>query len=182
MTSYEALFIVRPDVDEADLEKVIGRVEDVVKSNEGTIVESQVWGKKRLAYEVKGHTEGIYVKINFDALPIVVEKLQDHFRLNEDVIRDLVVRDERRDAKPAPVADESAPVAEDTPEQSTQTKPAPVEDESAPVAEDTPEQPTQTDPAPAEDESAEDVKETEQVVELEEVAEEGQTEHENREG
>ena len=158
MTSYEALFIVRPDIDEADLEKVVGRVEDVVKSNDGTIVESQIWGKKRLAYEVKGHTEGIYVKLNFDAPPKVVEKLQDHFRLNEDVIRDLVVRDERRGTEPAPVTDESAPVAEDVAEQ-----------------------PTQTDPAPVEDESAEDVKETEQVVEPEEVAEEGQTEHENRE-
>ena len=158
MTSYEALFIVRPDIDEADLEKVVGRVEDVVKSSDGTIVESQIWGKKRLAYEVKGHAEGIYVKLNFDAPPKVVEKLQDHFRLNEDVIRDLVVRDERRDAKPAPEADESAPVADDALEQ-----------------------PMQTDPAPVEDESAEDVKETEQVVELEEVAEEGQTEHQNRE-
>lgn len=151
MTSYEALFIVRPEIDEADLEKVVGRVEDVVKSNDGTIVESQVWGKKRLAYEVKGHTEGIYVKLNFDAPPKVVERLQDHFRLNEDVIRDLVVRDERRGTEPAPAAEDAA------------------------------EQPTQTDPAEVEDESAEDVKENEQVVQLEEMAEEGQTEHENRE-
>ena len=71
MTSYETLFVVRPDIDEDDLNKVIGRVEDVVKSSEGTIVESQVWGKKRLAYEVKKYTEGIYVKVNFDAPPAV---------------------------------------------------------------------------------------------------------------
>ena len=159
MTSYETLFIVRPDMEEDDLNKVVGRVEDVVKSNEGVIVESQVWGKKRLAYEVKKYTEGIYVKVNFDAPPTVVEKLQDHFRLNEDVIRDIVVRDERR-----------------------QTEPAPVEDESGAGAEDVAEQSTRTDPAPVEDESAEDVRETEQVVGQEEVAEEGDTEHEDSGG
>jgi len=112
MISYETLFVVRPDIEEDDLNKVIGRVEDVVKSNEGTIVESQVWGKKRLAYEVKKYTEGIYVKMNFDAPPSVVEKLRGHFRLNEDVIRDIIVREERRQAEPARSEDESAAATE----------------------------------------------------------------------
>ena len=159
MIWYETLFIVRPDIDEDDLNKVVARVENVVKSNEGTIVESQVWGKKRLAYEVKKHTEGIYVKLNFDAPPTIVEKLQDHFRLNEDVIRDIIVREERREIKPAPVADESTAAFEDMVEQSTHTELAPVEDEYA-----------------------EDVREIEQVVGQEEVAEEDHKEHEDGEG
>lgn len=158
MTSYETLFIVRPDIDEADLVKVIGRVEDVVKSNKGTIVESQVWGKKRLAYEVKRYNEGIYVKLNFDAPPIVVEKLHDHFRLSEDIIRDLVVRDERREVGSAPSQDERVGADEFVAGKSTRTGPAFIDDESA-----------------------EDEIETEQVVRQEEAAEEGQTEHENRE-
>ena len=114
MTSYETLFIVRPDIEEEDLNKVVGRVEDVVKSNEGTIVESQVWGKKRLAYEVKKHVEGIYVKVNFDAPPAVVQKLRDHFRLSEDVIRDIIVRAERKQAESSSVDDEPAALSEKT--------------------------------------------------------------------
>ena len=116
MIPYETLFVVRPDIEEDDLNKVIGRVEDVVKSSEGTIVESQVWGKKRLAYEVRKYTEGIYVKLNFDAPPAAVKKLKDHFRLNEDVIRDIIVRDERRQAEPARPEDEPAAAIEETEE------------------------------------------------------------------
>ena len=178
MTSYETLFIVRPDIDEDDLNKVVGRVEDVVKSNEGTIVESQVWGKKRLAYEVKKCTEGIYIKINFDAPPAVVEKLRDHFRFNEDVIRDLVVRDERRQIEPAPVADEAAPAAEDVAEQSTQTDTAPVEDESAVAVKETGQV--------AETEEAAEVKAEDEAAppeeEVGEVGEEGHTQQQDSEG
>ena len=99
MASYETLFIVRPDIEEEDLNKVVGRVEDSIRSSGGTILESEVWGKRRLAYEVKKYTEGIYVKVNFDAPPVVVEKLRDHFRFNEDVIRNLIVQQEYRQGK-----------------------------------------------------------------------------------
>ena len=159
MTSYETLFIVRPDIEEDDLNKVVRRVEDIVKSNEGTIVESQVWGKKRLAYEVKRYNEGIYVKLNFDAPPTIVQKLRDHFRLNEDVIREIIVREERRQMEPGPVGEESTPAFEDIAEESTQT-----------------------DPAPVDDEPVKGVRETEQVVGQEEVAEERHTEQEDSEG
>jgi small subunit ribosomal protein S6 len=104
MASYETLFIVRPDIDEEALNKVVTKVEDVVKATEGTILDSEIWGKRRLAYEVKKYTEGIYVKVNFDAPPTVVGKLREHFRFNDDVIRELIVqqeyrRDERRDGE-----------------------------------------------------------------------------------
>jgi len=103
MASYETLFVVRPDIDEEDLHKVVVRVEDIVKSSEGTVLESEVWGKRRLAYEVRTYSEGIYVRVSFDAPPAVVKQLRDYFRLHEDVIRDLIVqqesaRDERHEA------------------------------------------------------------------------------------
>ena len=100
---------------------MIGRVEDVVKSSEGTILESGVWGKRRLAYEVKKYTEGIYVKINFDAVPVAVEKLREHFRFNEDVIRDLIVQQEYRQSQrhkteaSAPASREADPGGDEEP-------------------------------------------------------------------
>jgi len=94
MPSYETLFIVRPDIDEEALNQVVSRVEDVVTASEGTILDSEIWGKRRLAYQVKKYTEGIYVKVNFDAPSTVVGKLREHFRLNEDVIRELIVQQE----------------------------------------------------------------------------------------
>lgn len=96
MKPYETLFIVRPDAEEEDLETIVGRVEDAIRSNGGTTTEPQVWGKRRLAYEVKTYREGIYVLISFEAPPEIVGKIREHFRFNEDIIRNVIVRQERR--------------------------------------------------------------------------------------
>jgi small subunit ribosomal protein S6 len=90
MKPYETLFIVRPDVEEEDLNTVVGRVADAIKTNGGTPSEPQVWGKRRLAYAVKTYREGIYVLVSFEAPPEVVGKLGEHFRFNEDVIRYII--------------------------------------------------------------------------------------------
>ena len=113
MASYETLFIVRPDIDEEGLNKVVGRVEDIVKSAEGTILDSEIWGKRRLAYEVKKYAEGIYVKVNFDAPPAVVGKLREHFRFNEDVIRDLIVQQEYRESGRHDAGEDAAGIEEE---------------------------------------------------------------------
>jgi len=90
MKPYETLFIIRPDVEEEDMNTVVERVEDVIKTNGGTPTLTKVWGKRRLAYAVKTHKEGIYVLVSFEAPPEVVGKLREHFRFNEDVIRNLI--------------------------------------------------------------------------------------------
>jgi small subunit ribosomal protein S6 len=90
MKPYETLFIVRPDIEEESLSTVVERVENVIKTNGGTPSEPQVWGRRRLAYEVKTYREGIYVLVSFESPPEVVGKLQEHFRFNEDVIRNIV--------------------------------------------------------------------------------------------
>jgi len=92
MKPYETVFIVRPDVEEEDLNAIVERVENVIKSNGGTTSEPQVWGKRRLAYEVKTYRDGIYVLISFEGPPEIVGKLREHFRFNEDIIRNIITR------------------------------------------------------------------------------------------
>lgn len=91
MRTYEALYIVRPDLSDDEIQTVAKRVESLVTDNGGSIVRSEIWGKRKLAYEVKHFTEGAYVLLRFEANPEFVAKLEEFFRVSEDVIRDLVV-------------------------------------------------------------------------------------------
>ena len=91
MRTYEALFIVSPEMEDEGIQTVVNEVEALVTSNGGTIVRSEIWGKRKLAYTVKKHTEGSYVLLRFEAEPDFIARLENYFRLSEAVIRDLVV-------------------------------------------------------------------------------------------
>lgn len=91
MRTYEALYIVKPDLKDDEIQTIAKEVETLVTTNGGTIVRSETWGKRKLAYEVKKQTEGVYVLLRFESNPDFVGRLENHFRLSENVIRDLVV-------------------------------------------------------------------------------------------
>lgn len=90
--SYEALYIVRPSLDD---EQVIATMEKykVVAEGQGAEVESvNRWDKRVLAYDVKGEREGIYVLMNFKSEPKAADELGRLFKIADDVIRHIVVR------------------------------------------------------------------------------------------
>ncbi|HOZ45915.1 MAG TPA: 30S ribosomal protein S6 [Candidatus Hydrogenedentes bacterium] len=90
MRTYEALYIVRPDIEDGEIQTVAKGVETLITTNGGAIVRSEIWGKRRLAYEVKKYTEGCYILVRFTAEPSFVSRLEYHFRLSEAVIRHLI--------------------------------------------------------------------------------------------
>lgn len=91
LRTYETLFIVQPNATEEEVQAVANGVENLVTQDGGSIVQAEVWGKRRLAYEVKRFNEGIYVLVRFEAGPQLIDKLENQFKLNDDVIRYLVV-------------------------------------------------------------------------------------------
>ena len=91
MRTYEALYIVRPDLEDGEIQTVADGVQAVVTNHGGAIVRSEIWGRRRLAYEVRRFTEGCYVLLRFEAPQDIVRRLEQHFRLSEAVIRHLVV-------------------------------------------------------------------------------------------
>lgn len=91
MRTYEALYIVKPDKNDDEIQTIAKDVEALVTTAGGTIVRSEIWGKRKLAYEVKKQSEGVYVLLRFESNPDFVGRLENHFRLSDDVIRDLVV-------------------------------------------------------------------------------------------
>lgn len=91
MRTYEALYIVHPEVKDDEIQTIANNVETLVTDNGGAIVRSEIQGKRKLAYEVKRCTEGCYVLLRFQAEPPCITKLETYFRLAETIIRSLVV-------------------------------------------------------------------------------------------
>lgn len=100
MRTYEALYIISPDVDDAGIQAIAQGVENLITENGGAIVRpSDIWGRRRLAYTVKKFTEGVYVLLRFEAEPTFNEKLELHFRLSEHIFRHLVTMLDERTLK-----------------------------------------------------------------------------------
>ncbi len=91
MRTYEALYICTPEMEEGDIQTVSQEVENLVTSNGGSIVRSEIWGKRKLAYMVKKYSEGSYILLRFHAQPDFVAKLEQYFRLSDSIFRFLVV-------------------------------------------------------------------------------------------
>ena len=91
MRTYEALYIASPEIDEDGIQTIAKDFEALVTSNEGAVVRSEIWGKRKLAYEVKKFSEGNYILLRFQASPDFIARLESSFKLNESIIRYLIV-------------------------------------------------------------------------------------------
>lgn len=89
--SYEVMFIVRPDMADEDLNKLISTLESSVKSAGGT-AKSEVWGKRRLAYKVAKFHEGIFVLFMIEGAGSIVHEVERRLRVTEQVIKFITVR------------------------------------------------------------------------------------------
>ena len=89
--NYELMFIVRPDMVDDDLNKLISTLESSVTSAGGT-TKTEVWGKRRLAYRVGRFNDGIFVLMLIDGVGAVVHELERRLRVTEPVIKFLTVR------------------------------------------------------------------------------------------
>ena len=99
---YETIFIINPDSDNAVFEQTIDAVKNLIESNGYEVKKVDPWGRRRLAYEVKGHQEGYYVLMVFESEPDFVEQLQRHYRITESIIKYIVVKFEGDLTQPLP--------------------------------------------------------------------------------
>lgn len=92
LRDYEILFIVRPDLDEEQLGGAVKSVENLIANLGGEHQKTDVWGRRRLAYEVSHLREGQYVLTDFRLDPARVPEMEATLRISETVFRHLVVR------------------------------------------------------------------------------------------
>ena len=97
MKAYELLFFVAPSIDEETRAAVMKRIETTIAEGEGTIDNVDNWGKRKLAYEINGLTDGDYTLIDFHADPANVAELDRIRRINDAVARHMIVKRPDRD-------------------------------------------------------------------------------------
>ena len=91
---YETMYILRPDIAEEEVIKHIEKYNKVLENNGGKVLDSQMRGKRRLAYPIAKHREGIYVQLSHQGDGQHIAKIEKAMRLSEDVIRYLTIKQE----------------------------------------------------------------------------------------
>jgi small subunit ribosomal protein S6 len=90
--TYEIMFIVRPDVDEAEMDKLIETFSGYITTGGGTITSTEKMGRRRLAYTVKKFNDGFYVLLIVEAPASLISEIERRLRVSEQVIKFITVR------------------------------------------------------------------------------------------
>ena len=93
MNKYESVIIINPSVDEDKIKGLVDKFSELINKN-GKVEKVDNLGKKKLAYEVKKNKEGIYVVIYFEAEPTLIAELERNYRITDEVIKFIVIKEE----------------------------------------------------------------------------------------
>ena len=91
---YEMMVILDPEIEERTVAPSLDKYLSVITAGEGTVDKVDIWGRRRLAYEIDKRAEGIYAVVDFHATPAVAQELDRQLGLNEAVLRTKVLRAE----------------------------------------------------------------------------------------
>ena len=92
MRQYELMVILDPELDDRTVQPSLERFLKVVTTDGGSVDNVDIWGRRRLAYEIKKKAEGIYAVVNFASEPATAKKLDRQLGLNESVMRTKLMR------------------------------------------------------------------------------------------
>lgn len=92
LSYYETMYILRPDIAEDAVDSHVNKYRDCILGAEGQVIDTQMRGKRRLAYPINKHTEGIYVQLHHSGNGQQVAVLEQAMGLSDDVIRYLTIK------------------------------------------------------------------------------------------
>jgi len=104
---YELMVILTPEIDERTVAPTLDKFLKVITNDGGSIDKVDIWGKRRLAYEIQKKNEGIYAVVNFTATSEATQELDRQLKLNETIMRTKVLRAEEAQAMVASEAKRS---------------------------------------------------------------------------
>ncbi len=131
--TYEVMYIVRPDVEEADLDKLIEGFSQVVTNGGGEVTNVEKWGRRRLAYLVRKFQDGIYILMFITADGPLVAELERRLRVTEPVIKFITVRTDLENKRVAKIKAIRATKVKVSAQQPAVTETAPAEAPAAPA-------------------------------------------------
>jgi small subunit ribosomal protein S6 len=99
-TVYETMYILRPDLGDEQVEQIVSKYETQIRDAGAHDIEIQNRGKRRLAYEIGKHRDGIYIQMNYQGPGAVIAPMERAMRLTEDVIRYMTIKQEVKEEEP----------------------------------------------------------------------------------
>lgn len=94
MNKYESIYILRPTMEEEATKAMVERFSNLITTEGGEVEKVDEWGKRRLAYPIQDFREGYYVLMNFSANPELPSELERIYKITDDVIRYIIIRDD----------------------------------------------------------------------------------------
>ena len=93
MNNYEAMFLIDAKLDEKAANAIFDQLKETITKNEGNIISSRIWAEKRkLTFSIQKNQEATYYLVNFALQPLLVDKIKQSYRLNENILRVLITR------------------------------------------------------------------------------------------
>ncbi len=96
MREYEIVYVIRPDLSDEDRAAKIARIHSLITEHNGEIQDTDDWGKRMLAYEIKHYNEGYYGLTNFRLPPHAVKTVEERLNIDEDLLRYQIVAKAKR--------------------------------------------------------------------------------------
>ena len=96
MRHYELMVILDPDIEERTVAPALDQFLTVVKNDGGSVEKVDIWGRRRMSFEIAKKAEGIYAVVDLQAEPATVKELDRQLNLNEAILRTKVLRPELR--------------------------------------------------------------------------------------
>jgi small subunit ribosomal protein S6 len=92
MNVYENIVIINASLPDEEIEAAIAKIKEVVTGQGGQIIKTSIWGKKKLAYEIKKQKRGLFLLLVYKTMPSTIKKLEDFYKVFEPVIKHSVIR------------------------------------------------------------------------------------------
>lgn len=89
---YEILFIVQADLPDDELTELLNKYQNIITKSNGSVFKIEKWGLRRLAYEIKKQTKGIYIFIDFTGTPKTVPEIERNFKIDDKILKFLTVK------------------------------------------------------------------------------------------
>jgi small subunit ribosomal protein S6 len=96
MRAYELMVLIDPEVDERTVEPTLKKYLEVITKDGGTVDNVDVWGRRKMAYEIQKKSEAIYVVVNFTSEPATAQELDRLLSINETILRTKIIRPEEQ--------------------------------------------------------------------------------------
>ncbi len=91
-SKYELMLILNPELRESDVDKKLKEITDMIEKADGKILHEDSWGKRDLAYRIKGNRQGYYMVYNLELTNVFIAELREHLRIDKEVVRSMLIK------------------------------------------------------------------------------------------